>query len=137
MNVGERFERRVRWTRDEVVAFACEVGDTNPIHHDEAYAAGTRFGGLIASGAQTVAYLTALCGAQSRYERPGVGLAFDFRLVGAARPGEEIVFGWEVIAATPSERPRGTLVDLRGEAVAEGGRTLVTATARVLYVTEL
>ncbi len=130
---GYVFERSVRWTPDDLVRFADEVGDANPLHHDAAYAAGTRFGGLIASGAHTVAVAMAMCGSQATPDRPGVGLEFGFTLLGAAKPDEDIVFRWEVVSVEPSERPRGTIVTLRGEAIAEGARPLLRATARTLH----
>jgi acyl dehydratase len=137
MNVGHRFERRVRWSREEIVRYAELVGDANPLHHDEAYAGGTRFGGLIASGAQTVAYLMALCASQTTDDKPGVGLEFNFRLVGPAKPDDEIRLCWEVTNVAESERPKGTIVELRGEAVGGDGRPIVTATARTLVVSAL
>lgn len=137
MHVGHTFERRVRWTHDDIVRFAQDVGDSNPLHHDAAYAAGTRFGGLIASGAHTVAVMMAVCGAQASREKPGVGLEFSFRLLGAAKPNEDIAFRWEIVAIEESERPRGTLVTLRGEAIAEGDRLLLSATAKTLFVAVL
>ena len=88
MEVGHRFERTVRWTRDEITSYATLVGDSNPLHHDEEYARSTRFGGLIASGAQTVAFLMALCGSQTT-KGAGVGLEFNFRLLGPARPDDD------------------------------------------------
>jgi acyl dehydratase len=137
MHIGHRFERRVGWSREEIVRFAELVGDSNPLHHDDSYAGGTRFGGLIASGAQTVAYLMACCGSQSTSENPGVGLEFNFRLLGPAKPDEEVRLVWEVIAVEPSERPAGTIVTLSGEATSTGGRRILTATARTLLVPTL
>jgi 3-hydroxybutyryl-CoA dehydratase len=137
MHVGHSFERRVRWTETDIVRFAEDVGDSNPLHHDSAYSTDTRFGGLIASGAHTVAVMMAVCGSQATREKPGVGLEFNFRLLGAAKPGEEIVFRWEIVAIEESERPRGTLVTLRGEAIAEGERLLLSATAKTLFVAVL
>ncbi|MBD5633708.1 MAG: MaoC family dehydratase [Candidatus Eremiobacteraeota bacterium] len=137
MEPGHVFERRVRLTPSDIVRFASDVGDTNPMHHDGAFAATTRFGGLIASGAHTVAIAMAMCGSQASRDTPGVGLDFDFRLLGAAKPDEEIVFRWEVVSVEPSERPRGTIVSLRGEAIAEGERPLLSATARTLLVEKL
>jgi acyl dehydratase len=137
MNVGHRFERVVHWSREEIVRYAELVGDSNPLHHDESYASGTRFGGLIASGAQTVAYLMALCASETRPGKPGVGLEFAFRLVGPAKPDDEIRLCWEVTNVEESERPKGTIVELRGEALASDGRPIVTATARTLLVTAL
>lgn len=137
MQVGHHFERTVRWTPQEIVRFAELVGDANPLHHDAPYAATTRFGGLIASGAQTVAYLMSLCASQTTPESPGVGLEFNFRLVGPAKPGEDILLRWEVTSVEPSERPAGTIVALRGEATGYGGRAILTASARTLLVTKL
>jgi len=136
LTVGHRFERRLRWTRDEIVEFATLVEDSNPLHHDDAYAQGTRFGGLIASGAQSVAYLMAFCASQTTAENPGVGLEFNFKLVGPAKPGEEITLAWEVVSVEQSERPRGTIVTLAGEASAPG-RRILTASARTLLVPSL
>jgi hypothetical protein len=44
---------------------------------------------------------------------------------------------WEVTNVEESERPKGTIVELRGEALASDGRPIVTATARTLLVTAL
>jgi acyl dehydratase len=137
MNPGYVFERRIRLTRADIVRFANDVGDTNPMHHDVAFAASTRFGDLIASGSHTVAIAMAMCGSQATPDRPGVGLAFDFRLLGAAKADEEIVFRWKVVSAEASERPRGTIVTLTCDAIADGGRPILAATARTLLVERL
>jgi len=127
----------VRWTREEIVAFAELVGDQNPMHHDEAYAAQTRFGGLIASGCQTVAAMLAICGSQATKDDPGVGLEFSIKLLGAARPDDEISMRWEVVSVEQSERPRGTLVTLRGEAAGSDGRPILSATGKTLALPSL
>jgi 3-hydroxybutyryl-CoA dehydratase len=137
MHVGHRFERVVRWTPDEIVAFADLAGDSNPLHHDAEYSRGTRFGGLIASGAQTVAYLMSLCASQTTADSPGVGLEFNFTLLGPAKPDDDILLRWEVTAVEESERPAGTIVALRGEAIAGNGKTILKASARTLLVEKL
>jgi acyl dehydratase len=134
MQAGDRFERRIRWTREQIKAFAREVGDSNPLHHDDAYAERTRFGQLIASGTQTVAYMMAVCGSQSTAQEPGVGLEFTFRLVGPALADEEMTVRWEVTSVEDSERPRGRIVSLHGEMTGEGERRIATADARTLFV---
>jgi acyl dehydratase len=137
MDVGDRFERTVRWTPEEVVAFADLTGDANPLHHDAEYSRGTRFGGLIASGAQTVAYLMSLCASQTSVDAPGVGLEFNFKLLGPAKPDDDILLRWEVTSVEASERPAGTIVALRGEAVAGNGKPILSAAARTLLVEKL
>ncbi|MDQ2859038.1 MAG: MaoC family dehydratase [Candidatus Eremiobacteraeota bacterium] len=132
--LGYCFERRVLWSAADIARFARDVGDENPLHHDDAFALSTRFKGLIASGAQPVAILMAMCGSQATKEKPGVGLEFNFRLLGPARVDEEIVFRWQVMNVERSERPKGTLVVLHGEAVGVDGRPIVTATAKTLVL---
>jgi acyl dehydratase len=131
--VGYAFERRIVWTEADIAAFATLAGDVNPLHHDPAFAATSRFGGIIASGSHTVAVLLAMCGAQATAEYPGVGLQFDFRLLGAARPNEEMLFRWEVVSSEPSLKPRGTVVRLRGSITGPGDRPIVAATATTLF----
>jgi 3-hydroxybutyryl-CoA dehydratase len=56
----ERFSATVALDPQTTSAFAHSVGDTNPVHHDAAVAAQSRFGRLIASGPHTTAHLLAL-----------------------------------------------------------------------------
>jgi len=135
--VGHTFQRTLRWSREDIARFAREVGDGNPLHHDESYATRTRFGTLIASGAQPVAVLIAMCGSQATCESPGVGLEFAFRLVGPAKPDDTIVFLWKVTDAQWSDRLGGTVVTLQGNAVGSDGRPIVTATAKTLALDAL
>ncbi|MGP6157604.1 MAG: MaoC family dehydratase [Vulcanimicrobiaceae bacterium] len=109
----------------------------NPTHHDEEFASATRFGGSIASGAHTVAYLMAFWAAETTRRGPGVGLEFTFRLVGPAKPDEPLTFRWEVTGIEPSERPKGRLVSPNGAVLAPGDRTVVEALAKVLSVDRL
>jgi hypothetical protein len=73
-----------------------------------------------------------MCGARATPEEPGVGLEFGFTLLGAAKPDEEITFRWTVESLEPSDGPRGTIVRMNGEAVADGDRPLLRATAKLL-----
>src|SRR5579872_5504300 len=56
----------------DVEAFARVTGDQNPVHLDDAYAAGTRFGRRIAHGMLAVSYLSAILGTQF----PGPGTIY-------------------------------------------------------------
>ena len=113
------------------------MGDHNPLHHDEEFAEDTRFAGIIASGAQPVAILMAMCGSQATPDAPGVGLEFNFKLVGPARVDDELLFRWVVTAVEKSDRPKGTIVSLEGEARGSDGKPVVTATAKTLSVERL
>ena len=48
--VGETFTQRVRFSDEEIRAFATTVLDFNPLHHDLAAAKAQGYRGLIASG---------------------------------------------------------------------------------------
>ena len=56
----ERFSREITLSPELVGDYAHSVGDTNPVHHDSAFAAATRFGRLIASRTHTTALLLGL-----------------------------------------------------------------------------
>lgn len=56
-------------TAADVDSFAHLTGDSNPIHLDEEYAAGTRFGRRIAHGMLTAGYISAILG--TRVPGPG------------------------------------------------------------------
>ena len=45
-------------TQERLTAYAAASGDDNPLHLDEEFAAGTRFGGIIAHGMLTLAFLS-------------------------------------------------------------------------------
>jgi len=66
-----------------------------------------------------------------------VGLEFTIKFLGAVRPGDEITMRWEVVSKEESERPRGTLVTLHGEAVTSEGRRIVSAIGKTLSVSTL
>ena len=58
--VGQRASRRLTLTPEHVEKFAEISGDRNPLHFDEAFAAGTKFGRLVAQGGLTTGLLHAL-----------------------------------------------------------------------------
>ena len=130
---GERVERRLQLTAADIVRVARELGDDNPLHSDEALAAQSRFGGLIASGSHTIGLLLGLAGSQTSPERPGVGLGFAFELTRAARAGDEVVVWWEVdrIEATPGGS--STIVHLRGGIDLTNGEPILRATGKTLF----
>ncbi|MBD5654496.1 MAG: MaoC family dehydratase [Candidatus Eremiobacteraeota bacterium] len=66
----------------EVEAFAALSGDTNPIHLDETYAAGTRFGRRIAHGLLVASYISALLGTKF----PGTGTIYMSQSLAFKKP---------------------------------------------------
>lgn len=69
---GDTARRSLTITHEHVARFAEISGDYNPLHFDEAFAAGTRFGRLVAQGGLTTGLLHALVA----MDLPGPGTVF-------------------------------------------------------------
>lgn len=72
LEVGQTASRSQRVTAEHVRAYADITGDRNPLHFDEAFAARTRFGRLVAHGGITTGILHALVAE----DMPGPGTVF-------------------------------------------------------------
>lgn len=133
----ERFSSEVVLSPAMVTAFADAAGDNNPIHHDAAYAATTRFGRPTASGPHTTALLLALTA--SHYSRKGamLGLEFWVRFKRPIYADETIRLEWLVVKVTPNETLRGDIVELRGRIRGQDGRTALGAKGRILVTDRL
>jgi len=123
--VGDRAERRVVVSDEQLELFAQATGDRNPIHFDDAYAATTRFGGRIAHGMLVGSIISALLAS----DLPGPGTIYlgqELRFRAPVTPGQEV--RCEVEVTEIGERGRITLATR-----AWVGETLVVdGTARVL-----
>jgi 3-hydroxybutyryl-CoA dehydratase len=133
----ERFSTSVTLTPDMVADYARRVGDTNPVHHDAALAAATRFGRPIASGTHTTALLLALTA--SHYSQRGamLGLEFWVRFRKAIYADEAITLEWLTVKVTPNARLGGEIVDLRGRIRNARGETATGAKGKVLVTAAL
>ena len=72
VEVGQKAERSLTLTTMHVETFAKLSGDYNPLHFDEAFAAGTKFGRLVVQGGLTTGLLHALVA----MDMPGPGTVF-------------------------------------------------------------
>ena len=128
----ERFSSDVVLTSTQVREYALAVGDTNPVHHDVAFAAASRFGRLIASGTHTTALLLALTA--SYFARKGAMLGLDF-WVRFRRPvfaDESIRLEWLIVRVTRNERLGGVVVELRRRITNQVGATVLGTKGRIL-----
>ena len=95
LEVGRTAARTVRITDEHIELYARLTGDRNPIHHDEAFARGTRFGGRIAQGGVVTGILDALVA----NELPGsVLVRQSLSYLAPVRPGETVTGEIEVLA---------------------------------------
>lgn len=72
VTVGDRTTRSVTLTAEHVRRYAELSGDYNPLHFDEDFAAGTKFGRLVVQGGVTTGLLHALVA----MDLPGPGTVF-------------------------------------------------------------
>ena len=72
LTVGQKASRSLTLTAEHVEKYAEITGDYNPLHFDEAFAAGTKFGKLVVQGGLTTGILNALVA----MDMPGPGTVF-------------------------------------------------------------
>ncbi len=124
LHVGQSATLARTVTAADIVQFAAVTGDANPVHLDEAYARTTPFGGRIAHGMLSAAFISAVLGMQL----PGPGtiyLSQTLKFRAPVRPGDTVqttVTVRELIAdknrvVLDAVCAVGELVVLQGEAV--------------------
>lgn len=125
LQAGDKALRSLTITDETIRAFADVTGDTNPVHLDDNFAAGTRFGrriahGMIAAGLISAALANDLPGPGTVY----LNQTLKFKL--PVYPGDTVTATVEVLSVRP-DKPIVTLstictnqddkVVLEGEAV--------------------
>lgn len=131
---GELISDTLTLSPDSVKSFATLVNDLNPLHHDDAYAAQSRFGGLIASGTQPTAHFMAMLATHfSRYTQP-LGLEFDIKLKKAVFAHDTLTMNWCVCDAWWKPSLNGDLTQLEGSVFNQHGDTVLVGTATILVM---
>jgi acyl dehydratase len=122
MQVGDRAERTLTLTAEDVETFARLTGDRNPLHFDEDFARRTRFGRLVVQGGLTTGLLHALVA----MDLPGPGSVFlsqDWKFTAPVFVGDTITARAEVLevhASKPVTRLGVEVVRGDGVTVLEG-----------------
>ena len=97
ITVGQRASRSLTITAEHVRTFAEITGDFNPLHFDEAFAARTKFGRLVAQGGLTTGLLHALVA----MDMPGPGTVFlsqNWKFTAPVYIGDTITADAEVLS---------------------------------------
>jgi len=90
-------------TESDIVAFASDTGDKNPVHLDPAYAARTMFKERIAHGMLTASYISAVFG----MEMPGPGAIYVSQTLNFRAPvriGDVVTAKVRVVELIPQKR---------------------------------
>jgi 3-hydroxybutyryl-CoA dehydratase len=102
LSVGMRASVTKTVTEFDVIAFAGLSGDNNPIHLDEAFARTTRFGGRIAHGLLSAAFISAVLG--TRLPGPGaVYMSQSLFFRAPVRLGAEVTATVEIVDLVPAK----------------------------------
>lgn len=130
MSVGMSRSRERLISEAEIALFGEVSGDRNPVHFDEAYAAGTMFGGVIAHGMLAGAMISAVLGE----DLPGHGTVYlgqTLKFRGPVRPGD-VVRSTVTVAEINLAKRRVTLdcVSVVGDQVVVEGQATVLAPSR-------
>ena len=96
----------------DILAFAGLTGDHYPLHTDEEFARGTRFGGRIAHGPLTFSFAVGLVALSGFYGNAIAALleCQDLKALAPVRPGDTIRVRAEVVGTECGQNPKyGTL----------------------------
>jgi 3-hydroxybutyryl-CoA dehydratase len=122
LKVGDAAEMQKTIADEDVRAFAELTGDRNPVHLDEEYAAGTRFGRRVAHGMLGASLISAVLA----NELPGRGTVYlsqTLRFIAPVFLGDTIT-ARVVVKSVREDKPVITLetfcTNERGERVVEG-----------------
>ena len=122
IEVGQKARRSKTVTARDVELYAEITGDRNPLHFDAAFAAGTRFGRLVAQGGITSGMLNALVA----MDLPGPGTVFMSQSLKYLAPtylGDTLTAEVEVLAVKPDKpvcQLKATITNQDGTVVLEG-----------------
>lgn len=107
LDVGMAAEYARTITYDDVAAFGALTGDTNPVHFNKQYAAGTRFKAPIVHGMLSASYISTVLGTKL----PGAGAIYMSQTLKFLAPvyhGDTVVARAEITELIP-EKSRAVL----------------------------
>ncbi len=120
--IGQKAARSITLTPDHVKTFAALTGDYNPLHFDESFAAGTKFGRLVVQGGLTTGLLHALVAT----DMPGPGTVFlsqNWKFTAPVFIGDTITAEAEVVTihqTKPVAQLKVKVIRQTGETVLDG-----------------
>jgi acyl dehydratase len=133
--VGDVSEVTHTVTPETIRDFVVASGDDNPIHSDPAFAAGTRFGRVIAPGMLTGSFVSGVIG--TRLPGPGtIYLSQSLRFLRPVYVGDRVTARVEVVERVAERnriRLRTTCVNQAGELLLDGEAWVLPSTAPIEY----
>jgi len=131
IRVGDTFGDQMTLTETHLVMSASLFGDFHPVHVNEAFASGTRFGGRIFHGYFTSSLMAAVVGMYFS----GTGVAYldhACRFKAPVRPGDTVRTTWTIGAMADKLHHGGGIVRLAGVCVNQNEEVVAEADATML-----
>lgn len=134
LEIGQMAYYKKSVSEQDILLFAALSGDTNPVHLDAEYAAGTQFGERIAHGMLT----GALVSAAIALELPGPGTVYlgqDIKFRLPVKIGDQLTVKLEILEkkATRKQVSIGcTVVNQNDKRVATGTATALAPTQKLI-----
>jgi len=129
--VGDSVSKQITFDAAEIESWAARIGDTNRLHHDAAYSASSRFGGVIASGGHVTALMVGMLGGFFADKGLNVGVEFSCRFQTPIRAGETVRLQWRIVEVAPKSESGSRRIELQGNATHLDGSIAVSASAIV------
>jgi 3-hydroxybutyryl-CoA dehydratase len=107
INVGDTASISKTISDEDIRTFAELTGDNNPVHLDDEYASGTRFGGRIAHGMLSASLISTVLGTKL----PGTGVIYlsqNLRFTAPVYPGDTIT-ARATVSKIRTDKPIATL----------------------------
>jgi 3-hydroxybutyryl-CoA dehydratase len=126
LSVGQSASFSKTITEADILMFAAVSGDTNPVHIDAEYAAGTMFGARIAHGMLSAGLISAVLG--TRLPGPGtVYLAQQLKFRAPVKLGDTVT-ATATVASLDAAKKRATLTTV----CTVGGKPVIDGEAVVM-----
>lgn len=129
LTIGQTASLTRTLTEDDLILFAKVSGDTNPVHLDEEYAAGTQFGGRIAHGMWTASIIS--CALATKLPGPGgIYLGQELSFLRPVMVGDTITVQLEITEIN-ERRKRATVstnvINQHSKAIVKGKAEIMPA----------
>ena len=135
--IGKVFAKEITLTEAEIKQFATLCDDQNPLHHDAAYAANTRFGQIIASGPHYSSLFVAMTATHFFKTRSGVGLEFNLKFLRSVYANVALSMTWTVTKIEHNVSLGGDIVSLTGSITDPAGNSLLAGEGKILLTENL
>lgn len=131
IETGESFANTMTLTESHIVMGAGLFGDFNPLHTNQVFATDSRYGGRIAHGYLTTAFMAAQLG--MLFHTTAIAyLEHTSRFKAPVRAGDTLTITWTVVARDDKPRHQGGIVSLTGDCRNQDGTSVAEAEAKML-----